>query len=56
MVMTSTPKGAQRDGSGGGTTLFARMIGARDLGLGLGLLIALDRGAPVRGGSKHPPW
>jgi hypothetical protein len=38
-----------RDGSRGGTTLFARMVGARDLGLGLGLLIALDRGAPVRG-------
>ena len=38
-----------RDGSGGGTTLFARMVGARDLGLGLGLLIALGRGAPVRG-------
>jgi hypothetical protein len=38
-----------RDGSGGGTTLFARMVGARDLGLGLGLLIALDRGAPMRG-------
>ena len=38
-----------RDGSGGGTTLFARMVGARDLGLGLGLLIALDRDAPVRG-------
>ncbi len=38
-----------RDGSRGGTTLFARMVGARDLGLGLGLLFALDRGAPVRG-------
>jgi hypothetical protein len=37
------------DGSGGGTTMFARMVGARDLGLGLGLLIALHRGAPVRG-------
>ena len=37
------------DGSRGGTILFARMVGARDLGLGLGLLIALDRGAPVRG-------
>jgi hypothetical protein len=37
------------DGSGSGTTLFARMVGARDLGLGLGLLIALDRGGPVRG-------
>jgi hypothetical protein len=35
-----------RDGSEGGTRLFARMVGARDLGLGLG---ALDRGAPVRG-------
>jgi hypothetical protein len=36
-------------GSGAGTSLFARMVGARDLGLGLGALIALDRGAPVRG-------
>jgi hypothetical protein len=25
------------------------MVGARDIGLGLGVLIALDRGAPVRG-------
>jgi hypothetical protein len=38
-----------RDGSEGGTRLFARMVGARDLGLGLGLLIALNRDAPVRG-------
>jgi hypothetical protein len=38
-----------RHGSEGGTRLFARMVGARDLGLGLGLLIALNRGAPVRG-------
>ena len=38
-----------RDGSEGGTRLFARMVGARDLGLGLGLLVALNRGAPVRG-------
>jgi hypothetical protein len=38
-----------RDGSEGGTRLFARMVGARDFGLGLGLLVALDRGAPVRG-------
>ena len=38
-----------RDGSQGGTRLFARMVGARDLGLGLGLLVALNRGAPVRG-------
>ena len=36
-------------GDGDGTRLFARMVGARDLGLGLGVLIALDRGAPVRG-------
>jgi hypothetical protein len=39
----------RRDGSQGGTRLFARMVGARDLGLGLGLLVALNRGAPVRG-------
>jgi hypothetical protein len=38
-----------RGGSEGATRLFARMVGARDLGLGLGLLIALNRGAPVRG-------
>jgi hypothetical protein len=39
----------RRDGSDGGTGLFVRMVGARDLGLGLGVLVALDRGAPVRG-------
>jgi hypothetical protein len=38
-----------RDGSQGATRLFVSMVGARDLGLGLGLLIALNRGAPVRG-------
>lgn len=38
-----------RGGSEGGTRLFARMVGARDLALGLGVLVALDRGAPVRG-------
>jgi hypothetical protein len=37
------------EGRRGGARLFARMVGARDLGLGLGVLIALDRGAPVRG-------
>lgn len=37
------------DAATGGTRLFARMVGARDLGIGLGLLLALDRGAPVRG-------
>ncbi|MFL5865386.1 MAG: hypothetical protein ACJ780_32235 [Solirubrobacteraceae bacterium] len=29
--------------------LFARMLGARDVALGLGTLVALDRGKPVRG-------
>ena len=38
-----------RDASRGGTSLFASMVGARDLRLGLGMLSALDRGAPVRG-------
>jgi hypothetical protein len=38
-----------REGSGGGTSLFMRMVGARDIGLGLGLLIALSREAPARG-------
>jgi hypothetical protein len=38
-----------RDGSEGGTRLFIRMVGARDLGLGLGVVVALDRNAPVRG-------
>ena len=38
-----------RGGSEGGTRLFVRMVGARDLALGLGLLVALDRSAPVRG-------
>ena len=35
--------------SEGGTRLFVRMVGARDLGIGLGLQVALDRDAPVRG-------
>jgi hypothetical protein len=34
---------------GSGTRLFARMLAGRDLALGLGVVIALDRGAPVRG-------
>ena len=37
------------DESEGGTRLFVRMVGARDLGVGLGLQIALDREAPTRG-------
>jgi hypothetical protein len=36
-------------GSEGGTRLFVRMVGGRDLGVGLGLQIALDRDAPTRG-------
>ena len=35
--------------SEGGTRLFVRMIGARDLGVGLGLQVALDRDVPTRG-------
>ena len=31
--------------SDGGTRLFVRMVGARDLGVGLGLHVALDRDA-----------
>lgn len=38
-----------RDGAGPGTRAFARMLGGRDVALGLGVVIALDRGAPVRG-------
>jgi hypothetical protein len=37
------------DGSEGGTRLFVRMVGARDLGVGLGLQLALDRDTPTRG-------
>jgi hypothetical protein len=49
-----SPRLATRAMSGRGTPdglgpLFARMLGARDVALGLGTVIALDRGAPVRG-------
>jgi hypothetical protein len=37
------------DGSDGATRLFVRMVGARDLGVGLGLQLALDRDTPTRG-------
>jgi hypothetical protein len=37
------------DGDSGGTRVLLRVIGARDLVLGLGVLAALDRKAPVRG-------
>src|SRR5437762_7733892 len=39
----------RRGGSDGGMRLFLRMVGARDLGLGLGLLLAVDRDAATRG-------
>jgi len=35
--------------AGRGTIALTRMLGGRDLALGLGVVIALDRGAPVRG-------
>jgi hypothetical protein len=38
-----------RRGSDGIGPLLARMLGGRDVALGLGTVIALDRGAPVRG-------
>lgn len=38
-----------RAGSDGIAPLLARMLGARDVALGLGTIIALDRGKPVRG-------
>jgi hypothetical protein len=36
------------DGDSGGTRLLFRVVGARDLTLGIGVLAAMDRGAPVR--------
>ena len=36
-------------GPKGVAPLFARMLGGRDVALGLGTVIALDRGKPVRG-------
>jgi hypothetical protein len=37
------------DGGRRPVKVIARALGARDLALGLGVVIALDRGAPVRG-------
>ena len=37
------------EGGLAGAKIMARSLGARDLALGLGLAVALDRGAPVRG-------
>ena len=38
-----------REGAGPAARMFGRMLGGRDIALGLGVVIALDRGAPVRG-------
>ena len=45
VARTMTGGGRSEDGM----RLFVRMIGARDLGVGLGLEVALDRDAPTRG-------
>jgi hypothetical protein len=37
------------DGDSGGARLLLRVVGARDLALGIGVLAALDRKAPVHG-------
>jgi hypothetical protein len=39
----------RRGGDSGGMRLLLRVVGARDLALGIGVLAALDRNAPVRG-------
>jgi len=52
VVSLLAPGLVARTMSGGGegaTRLFVRMVGARDLGVGLGLHVALDRDAPTRG-------
>jgi hypothetical protein len=37
------------EGASDGMRLLLRVVGARDLALGIGVLVALDRDAPVRG-------
>jgi hypothetical protein len=37
------------DRDSGGMRLFLRVVGARDLALGVGVLVALERNGPVRG-------
>ena len=37
------------EGDSNGARLILRVVGARDLALGIGVLVALDRDAPVRG-------
>jgi hypothetical protein len=45
----ATPLYVRRGDFGAGDRMFARMVGARDLGLGLGVLGALGRGPALRG-------
>jgi hypothetical protein len=54
IVMVAVPGRASRlmggeHGDDGSAPVFLRMLGARDIALGLGTVVALDRGAPVRG-------
>jgi hypothetical protein len=37
------------EGDSGGTRLLLRVVGARDLALGIGALAAMDRGGPLQG-------
>jgi hypothetical protein len=46
-LVSRTMMGA--DGDSGGTRLLLRVLGARDLALGIGVLVAVDRDAPVQG-------
>jgi hypothetical protein len=46
LVARTMPGGGHSDR---GVRLFVRMVGARDLGVGLGLQVALERDAPTRG-------
>ena len=39
----------RRGGDSGAMRLLLRVVGARDIALGLGVLVTLDRDAPVRG-------
>jgi hypothetical protein len=39
----------RREGADPAARMFGRMLGGRDIALGLGVVIAIDRGAPVRG-------
>ncbi len=38
-----------KDHDGGASRMFARMLGGRDVALGLGVVFALNHGTPVRG-------